>query len=268
MTVLSKALALAERGFLVFPCGANKRPTCKRGFHAAERDPDKVTGLFRRCGGELVGLPTGAVNGFDVLDWDPKNGGAESIAALRPRLPQTREHRTRSGGGHLVFLHHPGIRNTAGKIAPGIDTRGDGGYVIWWPMHGGLISNIAPPAPWPAWLLDTLLRKPEPTPAETAWRQRVSGDETYARRLVQSQLERVARAQPGQRHDTLRKASKIIGGIPDLDGGSRSEAASQLLSAVKEAGGADVVETVAKETIRYGLEWGKAHPLKVRGNNG
>ncbi len=214
-------------------------------------------------------MPTGPANGFDVLDWDPKNGGRESIALLRPRLPDTREHRTRSGGGHLVFLHRPGVRNTASKIAPGIDTRGDGGYVIWWPEHGGLISNVAPPAPWPAWLLHELLRKPDPTPGELAWRERVKGDETYARRLVQRQLERVASAPPGRRHDTLRAAGKVIGGILHLDNDlTRSSVERELYSAVKEAGGDDVVKANAKATIAYALDWGKAHPLTPRGTNG
>ena len=269
MSALAKALALAERGFFVFPCGANKRPTCPNGFHAAERAPRAVEALFRRHPGVLVGVPTGVVNGFDVLDYDPKNGGAESIKALRHRLQPTREHRTRSGGGHLCFLHHEGVRNTASKIAPGIDTRGDGGYIIWWPAHGCLIANVADPAPWPAWLLEPILRKPEPTAAQMAWRQRVAGDDTYARRVVQRQLERVAAARPGERHDTLRAATKIIGGILHLDDGiTGSKVAADLLSAVNEAGGSDVVEDNAKATIAWALDWGKARPLTGGRANG
>ena len=269
MTVVSKALRLAERGFHVFPCGADKSPVCPRGFHAATRDPARIERLFGHDAAELVGVPTGTINGFDVMDYDPKNGGAQSIAALRYRLPPTREHRTRSGGGHLVYLHAPGVRNTASKIAPGIDTRGDGGYVIWWPEHGCLTSNVADPAPWPSWLLETVLRQPPPIEENALWRQRVAGDETYARRLVQRQLEKVASARPGQRHDTLRAAGKVMGGIIDLDGDlTKSQVAAQLLSAVKEAGGADVVENNATATIEWALAWGKARPLTVRGDNG
>ncbi len=269
MTVVSKALRLAERGFHVFPCGVDKRPVCTRGFHAATRDAAQVERLFGHSAAALIGVPTGTPTGFDVLDWDPKNGGRESIAALRHRLPPTREHRTRSGGGHLVYLHAPGVRNTASKIAPGIDTRGDGGYMIWWPEHGCLTSNVADPAPWPTWLLEVVLRQPEPTTANAAWRKRIAGDETYARRLVQRQLERVASARPGERHDTLRAAAKVIGGLVDLDSSlTKGEVAAQLLSAVKEAGGADVVETNATATIEWALEWGKARPLTMRGDNG
>lgn len=39
--------------------------------------------------------------------------------------------RTGSGGMHLFFAH-PGhaVRNSAGLLAPGLDVRGDGGYII------------------------------------------------------------------------------------------------------------------------------------------
>ena len=73
-------------------------------------------------------------------------------ASHRDRLPVTRVHRTRSGGLHLVFQHAPDIRCSAGRIAPGIDVRGNGGYVIWWPATGLPVLSNAPFAPWPDWL--------------------------------------------------------------------------------------------------------------------
>ena len=33
-------------------------------------------------------------------------------------------------GFHYYFLWRPGVRNSASRIAPGIDTRGAGGYVV------------------------------------------------------------------------------------------------------------------------------------------
>src|SRR5262249_15485717 len=95
-------------------------------------------------------------------DIDPKHLEARDWWKVnRERLPQTRCHRTRSGGLHLLFRHTAGMRCTTGKITPGIDTRGDGGYIIWWPAAGLPVLNDTSPAPWPAGLLAQLQAPPE-----------------------------------------------------------------------------------------------------------
>ena len=55
------------------------------------------------------------------------------------------------------------MRNTQGKIALGVDTCGDGGYVIHWFAAGLPCLDQSPPASWPAWLL----AKWTPTQSET-----------------------------------------------------------------------------------------------------
>lgn len=154
-----KAGYLAERGFHVFPCGTDKRPTTAHGFYDATNDPGVVERLWRCRPGSLIGLPTGAVNGFDVLDIDPDGMGWR--AANAHRLPATLTVATRRDGRHLFFQHAPGVRCSAGKVAPGVDVRGDGGYVIDWPSAGLPIVADVEMAEWPPWLLEIVTAQPE-----------------------------------------------------------------------------------------------------------
>jgi Bifunctional DNA primase/polymerase, N-terminal len=82
-----------------------------------------------------IGLPTGKKSGIVVLDVDVDDGGLESLAKLeRAGAPVPKIARTRTGGGGIhVFFRYPGsteIRNSAGLLGPGLDIRGEGGYVV------------------------------------------------------------------------------------------------------------------------------------------
>jgi hypothetical protein len=158
---LSAAFELA--GKPAFPCLLDKRPACPHGFKDATADPEKLNDLWQQYPGELVGVPTGSVSGFDALDLDTRH--VEAIAWMkenRRRLPKTRAHRTRSGGAHLLFKHNDAVTCTVAKIALGVDTRAIGGYIIWWPAAGFPVLSDAPPAPWPEWLLAQFRPKPRP----------------------------------------------------------------------------------------------------------
>ena len=90
-----------------------------------------------------------------MLDIDPRNGGDAWLKANVNRL-QTRSHKTRSGGLHLLFRTDGSVRNSAGLIAPGVDVRGEGGYAIWWPAHGLPVLDFVPLRAlpyWPGWLV-------------------------------------------------------------------------------------------------------------------
>ena len=181
VTALRHALTLTEVGRRCFPCLRDKRPATPNGFKNAQNDADALRELWRRYPGPLVGVATGVASDFDVLDLDAKHPEAATWwAANRSRLPQLRKHRTRSGGLHLFFEHAENIRSTASKIAPGVDTRGDGGYVIWWPAAGVPVLCDAPPARWPAWLLAEL----QPAPAQLEKSRVIIPDERALRALV------------------------------------------------------------------------------------
>src|SRR6516225_1431742 len=111
-----------------FPCSLSKRPLTARGHLAATTSP------IDESHWPLMGVPTGAASGLDVLDVDA--AGLVWLDQNYSRLPATRAHETRSGGRHLLFNHAQGLRCSAGRVATGVDVRADGGYVIWWPREG------------------------------------------------------------------------------------------------------------------------------------
>jgi hypothetical protein len=131
------------RGYPVFPCHwqgeRRKQPLLKHGLHDASSDPAVIRQLWARWPSALIGLPAGSPIKAVVLDIDVKDGGANGYDTLDELgfaiLPETPMVHTASGGLHLHFAAPPGgLRNTNGArgrgIGPGLDWRGDGGYVI------------------------------------------------------------------------------------------------------------------------------------------
>ncbi|MDA8351555.1 MAG: bifunctional DNA primase/polymerase [Pseudomonadota bacterium] len=153
------ALHLAEEcGLAVFPCRPDKRPYTFHGFQDATIDTGTIECWWRRWPDALIGVPTGKASGIVVLDIDPDGLGWYQEHSTE--LCAGRIHRTRRDGYHLLFrMPAQDVRNSASQIAPGIDVRAEGGYVVWWPAHGckfvGDLSDIAEP---PNWLLEHLTR--------------------------------------------------------------------------------------------------------------
>jgi hypothetical protein len=161
-TVADLAADLARTGHAVFPVRTDKTPATPHGFKDAVANPEAARDLFRRCPAPLIGVATGETSGFDLLDLDARHGATAWWLENRHRIPATRTHRSRSGSLHLLFQHSPGVRNSESRIGPGVDTRGDGGFAIWWPAAGLPVLSDVPLAPWPAWLLEALQSRPLP----------------------------------------------------------------------------------------------------------
>ena len=123
---LAAALDYAAKRLPVFPCVPNgKLPAIARGFYAATTNPETIK-RYWRAPDRNIGIPTGSVSGFWVLDIDGDNGEANLFAleAKHGRLPPTREVITGGGGRHLWFKYTGPIQSSVSKIAPGIDMRG------------------------------------------------------------------------------------------------------------------------------------------------
>jgi hypothetical protein len=261
---LEVALAIARSGLPVFPCTTTKRPAIAKrdgghGFLSATTDPKRIHDLFRRPGVALVGVPTGPASGFDVLDIDFRNGAAEWETANRQRLPRTRAHKSLSGGRHLLFSHVPGVRNLASKFAPGIDVRGEGGYVIFPPSTGYSIIDDAPIAGCPDWLLSLIRRTPsEPRPVPSS--APLPHDSPRIGAYVDAVLTSVRSAPDGTKHYRLRNAALSFGGLQHQLGYDDAQITDMLIAALPRS-----VRgwSVARETIAWGIEHGRKRPFTL-----
>lgn len=164
--LLESALKYADDGWRVLPlhgivqgrctCGAacsspGKHPITKNGLNDATTDPDIITGWWTEHPYANIGVRTGAISDLYVLDVDNKRTvpvhegsviripeGEDSLAKLQSEyepLPETRAVRTGSGGRHEFYRYPTDVEegatfpNRAGML-PGLDIRGDGGYVV------------------------------------------------------------------------------------------------------------------------------------------
>jgi hypothetical protein len=188
--ILEAARDYARRGIAVFPlhhvlpqlppnddkfmcscgrltCGANAgkhpfAPLVPHGFKDATTDEAKVRHWWLYRSGANIGIRTGGV--FFVLDVDPRNGGVESMRELQAKhgkLPSPTPRAMTGGGGWHVYLKDPTGQMGCRMLAPGVDIKGLGGYVLG-PPSNHLSGNSyrwqlnldVPFAEAPAWMLD------------------------------------------------------------------------------------------------------------------
>ena len=186
--MIAPAHAYAEFDWPVLPLEpGGKRPhgqLAPHGLHSASTDPATVLACWRRAPTANIGVRTGG--GLVVLDVDD-DVGADSLAALEREhgeLPETVRAKTGGGGAHYYLSAKQRVPCSAGQLAPGLDVRGDGGYVVAPPSihHSGRTYewDVAPGegsiAPLPDWL-GRLLMPPGPRQAKPVayWRQLVQG---------------------------------------------------------------------------------------------
>jgi len=135
VSILRAALGYLALGWSVIPLRArDKRPVVS--WQAYQQRPPaagEVREWFRRWPTAGVAIVTGEVSGLVVADVDPSHGGEGSLEAMTEAhgpLPRTPEVITGGGGRHLYFAHPRGVVPNQVGLAPGLDLRGDGGYVV------------------------------------------------------------------------------------------------------------------------------------------
>jgi Bifunctional DNA primase/polymerase, N-terminal len=192
--LIDEALKLARRGVTVFPCSDDKRPLTANGFKDATTDVDVITGWWAKWPDALVGVPAGPR--FVVLDVDLSKHVEAAQWYGRANLPTTRTHVTRSGGRHLLFQPDERFRCSASKVCRGVDTRGIGGYIIWWPACGLEVLHGDVLAPVPEWIIGALKPPPPivpPSPCEVK-------TSAQAQRKVDGIIRAIAGAREGERN--------------------------------------------------------------------
>jgi hypothetical protein len=263
--LIAAAANLAAQGFPVFPCAQSKKPCIGkkaggRGFLDASLEIPEIERMFSHPAARLIGVPTGRRSGLDVLDLDYRHGAKAFEDANLHRLPETRIHQTQSGGRHLLFLHVPGVRNSASSLAPGVDVRGEGGYIIAPPSPGYSIVSDAEPTHWPDWLLELVLAQPSAAPARGQSEPRQAVSSARLERIIAAALAKVRAAADGQKHFTLRNQAILLGGIQHHAGFSDSEAVRWLMDALP---GSAKDRAAAEATAAWGIGNGKARPITI-----
>jgi hypothetical protein len=243
-----EALKLARRGIPVFPCkNIDKRPLTPNGFKDATTDPDAVQDWWTEHPDALVGVPSGEK--FVVVDVDLQHADAQRwLDNNRHRLPLTRTHRTRSGGQHLLFAPNDKIKCSTSRLGPHIDTRGAGGYIIWWPPLGLEVLHAGVLAPVPDWIIEALNPKVVPIATRisaTAHRPSVAA--------LRGALNVLAGAREGERNQALFWVSCRMGEAMRAGSITESEAVELVLSVGRSVG---LLDREILRTARSGFQEG------------
>jgi hypothetical protein len=181
--MIRAAVTLAYKGIAVFPCRPrDKRPATANGLKDATTDLKTIRQWWHHEPQFNIAIATGAVSKVFAVDIDGLDAEIElrKLEAQHSALPPTVEAIT-ARGRHLYFrMPETPIANSAGKIAPGIDVRGDGGYVLAPPsvhpsgkLYSWSVDSSNSFSTAPQWLLDKLTASTTSTPA-TEWRDLVS----------------------------------------------------------------------------------------------
>jgi hypothetical protein len=245
------ALAYARKGWPVFPCKPGEKvPATKNGVKDATCDLTQVQAWWDRMPDANIGLATGAPSGLWIVDIDGDEG-LDAFCDLDHGVPGTLTAHTPSGGYHLAFLDPGGLGNTASKIAPKVDTRGTGGYIVAAPSvhpNGGRYrwgAKQAPEQP-PGWLMRLVREAPKDTPLPVLTRSDLA--DGYVRAAVDAEVGNVASALEGCRNDTLNRAGWNLGTLVGAGLLDREHAYTALEQAAQAVGlpGGEIVNTLGR----------------------
>lgn len=167
------ALMYTRHGWCVLPVNANKRSLITRWPERASTDPEQIKAWWAQWPDANVAIRTGRTEQplfLVVLDVDPRNGAADTIAQLTKRygrLPRTIKVATGGGGAHLYFWSEEPVHSH--RLGPGVEIKAEGAYVVAPPsVHTSGVeykfTRKATQLPLPAWVLENQKREVIATP--------------------------------------------------------------------------------------------------------
>lgn len=257
---LSVALRYAERGWHVFPLGANSKLPAIKGGHGvkdATTDESQIREWAKSVPHANVGLACGKPSGLFVVDIDPRNGGERSIAELAAKgfaFPPVPIARTGGGGKHLFFRFDPRIANSKNRLGRGVDVKSTGGYVVAPPSRVRQADGSVGKYEWiragqlmapPAWLLEKLA-PPTPPPRFSS-----SNSSIPSAGRIRDLLIAIENAPQGERNNTLYRIARCFGGLVYEHKMARERAESLLMASAVAAG---LPSNEAIRTIRSGFD--------------
>jgi Bifunctional DNA primase/polymerase, N-terminal/Primase C terminal 2 (PriCT-2) len=179
--MLDAALAYASHGYPVFPITKDKKPVPRRdrdangkdipgtgGFKKATCDPAQIHKWWDRQQ-HLIGMPMGERTGVWCFDVDTGEDHADGVAEWKKIAAQhepivTREHRSATGGPHLIFNFHADRLNgcSNGSLPGGLDVKGHGSYIVVPPSErkgrAYTVHSDINPVDHPQWLTELILQ--------------------------------------------------------------------------------------------------------------
>jgi hypothetical protein len=213
---------------------------CCHGFYAATLDAERFAEMVRLHPRGLLAIRTGAPSGIAVADVDQAGIPAMRQMVADGILPRTMAAASGGGGYHLVYAH-PGrkVMSGAGKIAPGIDSKADGAYIVVAPsVHprtrkpyqwlGTLTGDLAP---MPQALVDRLREPERPSSAHRPAQAPGRPGSRYAEAALRGELERLLalKGTEGTRNDTFAKEAAFSLGQLVASGALNRERTAALL---------------------------------------
>ena len=203
---------------------------------------------------KLWAVPTGAMNGIIALDVDVKDANENGFQTLQSQnyyLPNTRSQTTKSGGKHFLYRYPTDGRRYGNRVkfAPGLDIRGEGGYVAYYGLDDHPIAEA------PQWLLDEALKAEK---AAVDFDNLVLVAPNIVQAIIESACENVRQAPEGESNNVLNTESYRVGQLLPSGSIDRTYAYDQLYKAARERG---KPHHEAHATIESGFSGGSKTPL-------